>query len=108
MKEQIREIIESNDSLVQLDLQNMHCILPEHYDILANEIYQLVSKHQTNSLLIAMLESQLNVEKTNVDSYEYAYNNNQDFQVKQICDVHLLACRKRRNELEKQLNELKG
>ena len=41
MKDKIREIIEMHDSLVEYNHGREHCILPQHYDELADEIYKL-------------------------------------------------------------------
>ncbi len=38
--DKIREIIEMYDSLVEFDGGKKHCILPEHYDGLAEEIFE--------------------------------------------------------------------
>ncbi len=126
MKEQIREIIFSFPSDGEITKHVNDIDTPEGQDQFTHDTAFVkgaiwmreqissilesskIDNNETKDLLIAMLESQLKVEKVNCDSYEYAYNTNQHFEVKQICNVHLLACRKRRNEIERQLNELKG
>jgi len=44
LKEQIRTIVEMNDSLVQFKHGNEHCILPDHYDVLTKEIVDIIYK----------------------------------------------------------------
>jgi hypothetical protein len=41
----IREIIELNDSLVAFPHGNESCILPEHYDEMAKEIVEFLTKN---------------------------------------------------------------
>jgi len=42
LKERIRTIVEMNDSLVDFEQGKEHCILPEHYDELTNEIVDTI------------------------------------------------------------------
>ena len=51
MKDKIREIIELNDSLVGFKHGNEHCILPEHYDELAQEIADSINGVQKESVI---------------------------------------------------------
>ncbi len=82
MKEQIREIIERNNrEFLGSNEANLHA---------SEEIEDLIVAHQTNSLLIAMLESQLKVEKVRVE----------------FVDIRLQYAII--EELERQLKELKG
>ena len=62
---------------------------------------------QTKELMIAMLESQLAIEKETERVYKYTYENASYVEAKNVFNGLLYASRKKVNEIERQLNELK-
>jgi len=59
LKEKIRGIIETNDCLVRYKHGDEHCILPEKYDELAQDLTNLI----TSLLTLPQLEEILKTEK---------------------------------------------
>ena len=75
LKDKIRKIIKMNDSLLEFNQHRfnklMHCILPEHYNIMTKEIMEIIKK-QNNEINWEGLQKEFYRECVNSGGYVQA------------------------------------